>query len=218
MGKIGWIWFLVFVILPVIQKVMEAKKQQTQNQIKKQSNERKKARRKKRREQEVEDPGWIQAGRAPVAPVAPANIEQVELGGGWVAVGDTVVAPPSTATKPASPLPAGIPQSEGDTVPLEVLSEQLTRWGLDAEIVEEVEDVYLIVRDAHDEKHEHKPAGAIGDEIIKSALSRPAAQHGANSLAGRQSRWRLTRSQLRNRLIWSEILGPPVTLKPPDSR
>ncbi|MEC9475927.1 MAG: hypothetical protein VX764_02690 [Planctomycetota bacterium] len=215
MGKIGWIWFLVFIVLPIIQKVMEAKKQQTVNETKKKFNERKSDRRRKLREQQVDEPGWIQADREPVAPV---DLDQVELGGGWVTVAEPVPVSKSTQVKPPAPLPAATSKAEIESDPVEALREQLARWGVEMETPEPTEDPYLIDRDAHDGFHEHQPAGEIADQILSSSMGSAPMKTRKSYLTRKQTRWNLTRKQLQNRLIWSEILGPPISLRPPDSQ
>lgn len=212
MGKITWIWIIIFVVLPILQKIMEAKKEQGQNQVKRRAIDRKKARRQTQRAEEFlgekVDPGWVQVQ---TEPKVAEPIEKVELGGGWVNIGEPKAAPASSSTRPPSPLPIGIPQSEGGGGPIRVLTEQLSELGF--EVPESVDDPYLIDRDAHDGIHEHAHAGEIGNRLIQESLKSPPPGASRASQNDHQSRWRLNRNQLRNRLIWAEILGPPVSLK-----
>lgn len=217
MGKIGWIWILVFVVLPIIQRVMEAKKQ-ARHRSRHRGQNLARAQRKKQLEEEVEpsaDEGWIQAGKEPATS---AQLQEIDMGGGWVAVADPVTVRETVPAKPSSPLVTGEAASKGGGGHLEVLTEQLARWGVEIEAPQEEENPYLIDRDAHDEFHKHQSAGAIGQEIIRKSLATAPPRTTANYHGHKQDRWKLTRSQLQNRLLWSEILGPPICLRPPDSR
>jgi hypothetical protein len=48
-----------------------------------------------------------------------------------------------------------------------------------------------------------------------SLSSSARARHGRLK-HGSGQRWRLSRSELRNRLVWREILGPPACLREPE--
>ena len=225
MGKLSWIWILIFIVLPIIQKMMEAKKQQAQKAQIDRKSERARARRQKAShvpagdpiEQPDNDPDadWVQfQGEQPLEPADFKDPQ--ELGGGWVEVGPVA----STTAKPMAPLAAGIPVTEGGSGPIEILHEEARSWQPADGWSQADEDPYQIDRDAHDETEQdsafrgadyYNPSGPAGAQMWAHRSTYGSATHGKH-------RWRLSRKQLQERIIWAEIFGPPVCLRPPDER
>ncbi|NRA76234.1 MAG: hypothetical protein HRU16_09870 [Planctomycetes bacterium] len=228
MGKLSWIWILIFIILPIIQKMMEAKKQQAKKlqQTRKQI----RARAGQRAEQDAAadpieqldegpDADWVQFQGA--QPMEPADFESdQELGGGWVEVGQSAAPVATTTVKPMVPLAPGIPVAEGGSGPIEILREEHRGWQPADGWSQTDEDPYEIDRDAHDETEQesafrgadyYNPSGPAAAQMWAHRSTFGSATHGKH-------RWRLSRKQLQERIIWAEIFGPPVCLRPPDER
>ncbi|MEE2889300.1 MAG: hypothetical protein VX404_02540 [Planctomycetota bacterium] len=224
MGKLSWIWILIFIVLPIIQKMMEAKKQQAQKA--QQTRKQIRARAGRRAEQDATadpieqldndpDADWVQFRGA--QPMEPADFESDrELGGGWVEVGPVA----TTTAKPMAPLAAGIPVAEGGGGPIEILHEEARGWQPADGWSQTDEDPYKIDRDAHDETEQesafrgadyYNPSGPAAAQMWAHRSTFGSATHGKH-------RWRLSRKQLQERIIWAEIFGPPVCLRPPDER
>ena len=228
MGKLSWIWILIFIILPIIQKMMEAKKQKTKKlqQTRKQTL----VRAGQRAEKEAtagpfelpdddSDTDWVQFPGE--QPLEPADFEpRQELGGGWIQVGKTAVPVATTGPVPIAPLAPGIPVAEGGSGPIEILREEARGWEPADGWSQTDEDPYEIDRDAHDETEQesafrgvayYNPSGPAASQVWGHRSTYGSATHGSH-------RWRLSRKELRERIIWAEIFGPPVCLRPPDER
>ena len=228
MGKLSWIWILIFIILPIIQKMMDARKKQAKKlqQTRKQTLVRAGHRAEKEAtanpfELPDDDPDadWVQFPGE--QPLEPADFEpRQELGGGWVQVGKTAVPVATTGPVPIAPLAPGIPVAHGGSGPIEILREEARGWKPADGWSQTDENPYEIDRDAHDETEQetafrgdsyYNPSDRAAAQVWGHRSTYGSATHGSH-------RWRLSRKELRERIIWAEIFGPPVCLRPPGER
>ena len=229
MKDMGWIYLLLFVVLPLLKRFMDSRT----------SAKRKESRRSTRQtsrrdaswppsaaededepltvaemEEEEEEEGWIAADPHPVdssPPPLPAEIRPLtELGGGWVDVPEvasghsTTTIPEATAVRPAR-----LPRADHHGVPphpLDVLAQLRQQMQQDVPAAASEPDPYQVDNLASDPVH-----GPDAYSLSSSARARHGRlKHGSGQ------RWRLSRSELRNRLVWREILGPPACLREPE--
>ena len=227
MKDMSWIYLLLFVVLPLLKRFMDSRTSA------KRKESRRSTRQRSRRdaswptsaaededepltvaEMEEEEEGWIAADPRPVdssPPPLPAEIRPLtELGGGWVDVPEvasghsTTTIPEATAVRPAR-----LPRADHHGVPphpLDVLAQLRQRMQQDAPAAASEPDPYQADDLASDPVH-----GPDAYSLSSSARARHGRlKHGSGQ------RWRLNRSELRNRLVWREILGPPACLREPE--
>lgn len=227
MKDMSWIYLLLFVVLPLLKRFMDSRT----------SAKRKESRRSTRQtsrrdaswppsaaededepltvaEMEEEEEGWIAADPRPVdssPPPLPAEIRPLtELGGGWVDVPEvasghsTTTIPEATAVRPPR-----LPRADHHGVPphpLDVLAQLRQQMQQDAPAAASEPGPYQVDDLASDPVH-----GPDAYSLSSSARARHGRlKHGSGQ------RWRLSRSELRNRLVWREILGPPACLREPE--
>ncbi|HIO65919.1 MAG TPA: hypothetical protein EYN40_04420 [Planctomycetes bacterium] len=227
MKDMGWIYLLLFVVLPLLKRFLDSRAGS------KREESRRSTRQRSRRGaswppsaaededepltiaemEEEEEEGWIVADPRPVAstpPPLPAEIPTLaELGGGWVGVpevasGDSTTTIPEATAVRAARLPRadlhGVPPH-----PLDLLAQLQQQMGQDSYATDS-EDPYQVDDLASDPVH-----GPDAYSLSSSARARHGRlKHGSGH------RWRLSRSELRNRLVWREILGPPACLREPE--
>lgn len=225
MKDMSWIYLLIFVVLPILKRVLESRsvaKREKARQSTLQGSRSEPAWSPSSAEDEdepltvaeMEEEGWIAADPRPVAssrPPIPAEIRTLqELGGGWVEVpGVTSGDSTTTIHEPAAARPAPLPRADQHGVPphpidlLEHMRQEMERDGFDSD---PVQDPYQV------DDLESDPVHGPGAYALPSAGHKRHGrfQHGS----GR--RWKLSRSELRERLVWREILGPPVCLREPE--
>ena len=228
MKDMSWIYLLLFVVLPLLKRFMDSRTSA------KRKESRRSTRQRSRRDaswppsaaededepltvaemEEEEEEGWIAADPRPVdssPPPLPAEIRPLtELGGGWVDVPEvasghsTTTIPEATAVRPAR-----LPRADHHGVPphpLDVLAQLRQQMQQDAPAAASEPDPYQIDNLASDPVH-----GPDAYSLSSSARARHGRlKHGSGQ------RWRLSRSELRNRLVWREILGPPACLREPE--
>ncbi len=204
MKDMSWIYLLLFVVLPLIKQIIEKAGQKKSQKSDARDAEKRfpPIARQRQRQRNVStdkdsDDAWVVvkeaqpgASRSPAAPSAGRN-----LGGGWTEVAQL---PQQTPLESFDPLTNQPPH------PLDVL-EQIRRE-LDVDDFEEdTEDPYAI-DDEVGEIEERSPHPPLLASTGPALVSRRSSN----------KRWKLTRNQLRERLIWREILGPPVSLREKD--
>jgi len=229
MKDMGWIYLLLFVVLPLLKRFMDSRTSAKRKET------RRSTRQTSRRdaswppsaaededepltvaemEEEEEEEGWIAADPHPVdssPPPLPAEIRPLtELGGGWVDVPEvasghsTTTIPETTAVRPAR-----LPRADHHGVPphpLDVLAQLRQQMQQDVPAAASEPDPYQVDNLASDPVH-----GPDAYSLSSSARARHGRlKHGSGQ------RWRLSRSELRNRLVWREILGPPACLREPE--
>ena len=229
MKDMGWIYLLLFVVLPLLKRFMDSRTSAKRKET------RRSTRQRSRRdaswppsaaadedepltvaemEEEEEEEGWIAADPHPVdssPPPLPAEIRPLtELGGGWVDVPEvasghsTTTIPEATAVRPAR-----LPRADHHGVPphpLDVLAQLRQQMQQDVPAAASEPDPYQVDNLASDPVH-----GPDAYSLSSSARARHGRlKHGSGQ------RWRLSRSELRNRLVWREILGPPACLREPE--
>ena len=227
MKDMGWIYLLLFVVLPLLKRFMDSRTSAKRKET------RRSTRQTSRRdaswppsaaededepltvaEMEEEEEGWIAADPRPVdssPPPLPAEIRPLtELGGGWVDVPEvasghsTTTIPEATAVRPAR-----LPRADHHGVPphpLDVLAQLRQQMQQDVPAAASEPDPYQVDNLASDPVH-----GPDAYSLSSSARARHGRlKHGSGQ------RWRLSRSELRNRLVWREILGPPACLREPE--
>jgi len=230
MKDMGWIYLLLFVVLPLLKRFMDsrtsAKRKETRRSTRQRSrrdaswppsaaaDEDEPLTVAEMEEEEEEEEGWIAADPHPVdssPPPLPAEIRPLtELGGGWVDVPEvasghsTTTIPETTAVRPAR-----LPRADHHGVPphpLDVLAQLRQQMQQDVPAAASEPDPYQVDNLASDPVH-----GPDAYSLSSSARARHGRlKHGSGQ------RWRLSRSELRNRLVWREILGPPACLREPE--
>jgi hypothetical protein len=227
MKDFSWIYMLIFVFLPMLKSILESrsrKKKAAAKQLATRSAKDLQRSARIRTEQRgfsepLSDPlseaelteaeleedvqAWIEVQPGSTSPTAPAP---TPLGGGWVEVSDPIRGAPTSVPTHSPPHPAMRlePRSHLDPPqdPLELLA-QLRQQRMDtSRSSRETEDRYSRVK-------ERSSANSWSGPGISSVT---AAARGRR----KKQRLTLTRNQLRDRLLWREILGPPVSLRPPD--
>lgn len=235
MKDMGWIYLLLFVVLPLLKRFMDSRKSA------KRKEPRRSTRQTSRRDaswppsaaeaedepltvaemEEEEEEGWIAADPRPVdssPPPLPAEIRPLtELGGGWVDVPE-VASGHSTTTIPEAMAvrPARLPRADHHGVPphpLDVLAQLRQQMQQDAPAAASEPDPYQVEVLASDPVHGPDAYSLSSDAYSLSSSGR--ARH-RRLKHGSGQRWRLSRSELRNRLVWREILGPPACLREPE--
>lgn len=227
MKDFSWIYMLIFVFLPMLKSILESrsrKKKAAAKQLATRSAKDLQRSARIRTEQRgfsepLSDPlseaelteaeleedvqAWIEVQPGSTSPTAPAP---TPLGGGWVEVSHPIRGAPTSVPTHSPPHPAMRlePRSHLDPPqdPLELLA-QLRQQRMDtSRSSRETEDRYSRVK-------ERSSANSWSGPGISSVT---AAARGRR----KKQRLTLTRNQLRDRLLWREILGPPVSLRPPD--
>ncbi len=225
MKDLSWIYLLIFVVLPILKRVLESRsvaKRERSRQSTLQGSGRGASwppsaaedEDEFQTEAELEEEGWIAADPRPVAssrPPMPSEIRTLqELGGGWVEVpGVTSGDSTTTIHAPAAARPARLPLADQHGVPphpidlLDHLRQEMEQdgFGTDPE-----QDPYQV--DDLESDPVHGPAAY--------SLAPSAQGHHGRFHHGRGQRLKLSRSELRDRLIWREILGPPACLREPE--
>jgi len=242
MKDMGWIYLLLFVVLPLLKRFMDSRTSAKRKET------RRSTRQTSRRDvswppsaaeaedepltvaemEEEEEEGWIAADPRPVdssPPPLPAEIPTLtELGGGWVDVPE-VISGESTTTTPAATAvrPARLPRADHHGVPphpLDVLAQLRQQMQQDVPAAASEPDPYQVEDLAYqvDDLASDPVHGPDAYSLSSDAYSLPSsgrARHGKLK-HGSGQRWRLSRSELRNRLVWREILGPPACLREPE--
>ncbi len=156
-----------------------------------------------RAELEEDVQAWIEVQPGSTSPSAPAP---TPMGGGWVEVRDPITgAPTSVATH--SP-----PHSAMRLEPRSHLDPPQDPIDLLAQLRQELMDTSRSSRETE------VPYARVKERSSANSWSGPGLSSvtAAAQGRGRKQRLTLTRNQLRDRLLWREILGPPVSLRPPD--
>ena len=231
MKDYNWIYMLMFVLLPMLKNILESRSRKKKAAAKllatRSAEDLKQSARISARQRGFPDPlseplsnplsdaelteaeleedvqAWIEVQPGSTSPTAPAP---TPLGGGWVEVNDPIRGAPTSVSTHSAPHSAMRlePRSHLDPPqdPIDLLA-QLRQELMDtSRFSGETEDRYARVK-------ERSSANRWSGPGISSVT---AAAQGR----GRKQRLTLTRNQLRNRLLWREILGPPVSLRPPD--
>jgi hypothetical protein len=215
-----WIYIIIFVIVPIINRIIEMKKARAEKAAAEAKRMMRKEARDSRRASRspsievttdpapppvADDSGW-QTVETPL-PVSPepepfepieSTAETEDRGmwtpGGWVEL-------PETATDPQTglPLPPGVEVGGSGSVPgLEIF---------DLPVVEE------IASSSPSEPATSTDAFELEPSESTAAYQRNDVVDGIVTNETPKNRLRLTRSQLRDRLIWREILGPPLSMR-----
>jgi hypothetical protein len=112
--------------------------------------------------------------------------------------------------------PARLPRADHHGVPphpLDVLAQLRQQMQQDAPAAASEPDPYQVEVLASDPVHGPDAYSLSSDAYSLSSSGR--ARH-RRLKHGSGQRWRLSRSELRNRLVWREILGPPACLREPE--
>lgn len=210
----SWIYLIIFVIVPIINRLIEMNKARAEKAAAETKRMMRKEMRKARKEKSsrqiqvdtdpvppavAKDQGW-QTVEAPL-PFAPdpspvESVPEVEEGGmwtpgGWVDIPDGQIDP-----RTGLPLPVGSEITGRESVP-----------GLEIFALPEIEEV-----------SPPEPAESPGNFNLESskattAYLRDDIVNGVVISASSRKRRRLSKAQLRDRLIWREILGPPLSMR-----
>ena len=214
MKDFSWIYILIFVLLPMLKNVLESrsrKKQAKAKLLEMKSREQQRDFPEPLSEDEAteaeleEDPrAWVDVQPRPASASAPAP---TPLEGGWVEVRDPITgAPTSVAAHPAMRLE---PRSHLDPPqdPIDLLDQLRMELMETSRSSSELED-----QNSRDPIRSRASSWSSPISVSGSDLS-----SGSAAPQGRlkKQQWTLTRNQLRDRLLWREILGPPVSLRPP---
>lgn len=189
MNDFSWIYILIFVVAPIIKNVVQARA----NKAKAKAEAEKKRFKREIATRPIED------HRSNFEPLSEELLTEAELEEDvleWI----QVPSPPSQSSSPP-----------GGSSPL-VMSELFQQ--LQSELGRA--DQSSIGEEDHDSlepTHSRGPSRNHPKAVQFSEWSTPViAKHGHRG----NRRRKLTRQQLRDRLIWREILGPPVSLRKPD--
>jgi len=150
---------------------------------------------------------WIEVQPGSTSPTAPAP---TPLGGGWVEVSDPIRGAPTSVSTHSAPHSA--PHSAMRLEPRSHLDPPQHPIDLLAQLRQELMDTSRSSRETEVPYARVKERSSAYSWSGPDLSSVTAAAHGR----GRKQRLTLTRNQLRDRLLWREILGPPVSLRPPD--
>ncbi|OUU24939.1 MAG: hypothetical protein CBC13_02765 [Planctomycetia bacterium TMED53] len=209
----SWIFIILFVVVPIINRIIEMNKARAESA----AAEAKRMMRKEARQRRQQARG----GDA-VADQGPQEIQpppEMDLGGGWVAVGDT---PPFVEKSPAAksrrsgrrtPSPLEPPPPIAQDLPLEV---EESPAGLEI-------FAFPIPDEVPAEEVSSDPASATETFDLKPTpattayFSHDLPGSGPISTTRSKRNLRLSRSELRDRLVWREILGPPLSLRKDES-
>lgn len=209
-----WIYLIIFVIVPIINRLIEMNKARAEKAAAETKRMMRKEMRKARKEKSsrqiqidtdpvppvvTEDQGW-QTVEAPL-PVAPdpspdVSMPEVEEGGmwtpgGWVDIPDGQIDP-----RTGLPLPVGSEITGRESVP-----------GLEIFALPEIEET------SAPEPAETPGFFNLGSSKATSAYKRDDIVDGVVTSPTSRKRRRLSKAQLRDRLIWREILGPPLSMR-----
>ncbi len=210
MKDMSWIYLLLFVVLPLIKQIIEKAGQKKQEKSGRAPHKRADRfppiARKQKQQRDVisdedSDAGWVSVREVRPAASSPSKSSSSgkDLGGGWTEVQP---APQPIVLETTDPLTNQPPH------PLDVLAQLHREMNGDEYDVDEYE------QDADNPY-------ALEETILEAPNTLPYQLPGldsSSSVGTRRSRkrWKLTRHQLRERLIWREILGPPVSLREKD--
>lgn len=210
----SWIYIIIFVVVPIINRLIEMNKARAEKAAAETKRMMRKERRKARNENPsrqiqvdtdpvppavAEDQGW-QTVKAPL-PVAPdpspvESMPEVEDGGmwtpgGWVEIPDGQIDP-----RTGLPLPVGSEITGRESVP-----------GLEIFALPETKE------DSAPEPEELASSFNLESSKATTAYQRDDIVNGIVKSPTSRKRRRLTKTQLRDRLIWREILGPPLSMR-----
>ncbi|MGB1810510.1 MAG: hypothetical protein ACPHQT_09550 [Planctomycetota bacterium] len=210
----SWIYLIIFVIVPIINRLIEMNKARAEKAAAETKRMMRKEMRKARKEKSsrqiqvdtdpvppavAKDQDW-QTVEAPL-PFAPdpsleESTPELDEGGmwtpgGWVDIPDGQIDP-----RTGLPLPVGSEITGRESVP-----------GLEIFALPEIEEV-----------SPPEPAESPGNFNLESskattAYLRDDIVNGVVISASSRKRRRLSKAQLRDRLIWREILGPPLSMR-----
>lgn len=209
-----WIYLIIFVVVPIINRLIEMNKARAEKAVAETKRMMRKEMRKARKEKSsrqiqvdtdpvppavAEDQGW-QTVEAPL-PVAPdpspeESMPELDEGGmwtpgGWVDIPDGQIDP-----RTGLPLPIGSEITGRESVP-----------GLEIFALPEIEEV------SPPEPAESPGTFNLESSKATTAYKRDDIVDGIVTSPTSRKRRRLSKSQLRDRLIWREILGPPLSMR-----
>jgi len=203
----SWIYIIIFVVVPIINRLIEMNKARAE----KAAAETKRMMRKEKSSRQIqvdtdpvppvvaEDQGW-QTVEAPL-PVAPdpspeESTPELDEGGmwtpgGWVEIQDGQIDP-----RTGLPLPVGSEITGRESVP-----------GLEIFALPETKE------DSAPEPEELASSFNLESSKATTAYQRDDIVNGIVKSPTSRKRRRLSKTQLRDRLIWREILGPPLSMR-----
>ena len=209
-----WIYLIIFVIVPIINRLIEMNKARAEKAAAETKRMMRKEMRKARKEKSsrqiqvdtdpappavAEDQRW-QTVETPL-PVAPdpspeESLPELDEGGvwtpgGWVEIPDGQIDP-----RTGLPLPVGSEITGRESVP-----------GLEIFALPEIEE------DSAPEPEETPGTFNLESSKATSAYKRDDMVDGIVTSPTARKRRRLSKEQLRDRLIWREILGPPLSMR-----
>ena len=223
MKDFNWIYLLMFVVLPMLKNFLDSRSKKKKAAAKllatRSAEDLQQSARISARQRGFPDPlsdaelteaeleediqAWIEVQPGSTSPTAPAP---TPLGGGWVEVSDPIRgAPTSVATHSA-------PHSAMRLEPRSHLDPPQHPIDLLAQLRQELMDTSRSSRETED------PYAQVKERSSSNSWAGPGISSFTAAAQGRHKKQRLTltRNQLRDRLLWREILGPPVSLRPPD--
>ncbi|MBT7103165.1 MAG: hypothetical protein HN891_06565 [Planctomycetes bacterium] len=239
MKDFNWIYLLMFVVLPMLKNILESRSKKKKAAAKllatRSAEDLQQSARISARQRGFPDPlsdaelteaeleedvqAWVDVQPGSTSPTAPAP---TPLGGGWVEVSG---APTSVSThSPTHPAMRLEPRSHLDPPqdPIDLLAqfrqeltvEEYEKW-LEVTGSKDTSRSPSVTEDPYSNVEKRSSANNWNSQI---SLSGPALSSFTAAAQGRHKKQRLTltRNQLRDRLLWREILGPPVSLRPPD--
>lgn len=210
----SWIYLIIFVIVPIINRLIEMNKARAEKAAAETKRMMRKEMRKARKEKSsrqiqvdtdpappavAEDQVW-QTVETPL-PVAPdpspeESLPELDEGGvwtpgGWVEIPDGQIDP-----RTGLPLPVGSEITGRESVP-----------GLEIFALPEIEE------DSAPEPEETPGTFNLESSKATTAYKRDDIVDGIVTSPTARKRRRLSKEQLRDRLIWREILGPPLSMR-----
>ncbi len=215
----SWIYIVIFIVVPIISRIIEMNKARAEKaaaEAKRMMRKESRRNRQRARDNEtvadpgapapasgLDDPGWIRVGNEPpVAGADPVSLPDPNLPapepppgpGGWVKI-------PEPAPQPAISNPDLQPQLPKG---LEIFTFPMAEEPI-------IEDV------PGDPVRAEEAFHLAPDQVSAAYLSRNLPGHSPQLVSPRNRFRRITREELRDRLIWREILGPPLCLREHDS-
>ena len=210
----SWIYIIIFVIVPIINRLIEMNKARAEKAAAETKRMMRKEMRKARKEKSsrqiqvdtdpvppavAKDQDW-QTVEAPL-PFAPdpspvESMPEVEESGmwtpgGWVEIPDGQIDP-----RTGLPLPVGSEITGRESIP-----------GLEIFALPEIEETSV------PEPVESLSSFNLESSKATTAYLRDDIVNGVVISASSRKRRRLSKAQLRDRLIWREILGPPLSMR-----
>ncbi|MDE0957774.1 MAG: hypothetical protein OSB12_03980 [Planctomycetota bacterium] len=243
MKDFNWIYLLIFVFLPMLKNILESRSRKKKAAAKLLANrsaeDLKQSARISARQRGFPDPlsdplseprseplsdaeltraeleedvqAWIEVQPGSTSPTAPAP---TPMGGRWVEVSDPISGAPTSVSTHSAPHSAqhSAQHPAMRLEPRSHLDPPQDPIDLLAQLRQELMDTSRSSRETEDRYSRVKERSSANSWSGPGISSVTAAARGRR----KKQRLTLTRNQLRDRLLWREILGPPVSLRPPD--